>query len=81
MEQVVDHEQANLLGALLRTMEETYFDGKTPLRDCIERLFEKLQKQGFGAVRGDSIPGNLAMIRKQELYATVNRYRALKLMG
>ena len=81
VEQVVDQEQANLLGALLRTMEESYFDGKTPLRDCIERLFEKLQKQGFGAVHGDSIPGNLAMIRKQELYAMVNRYRALKLMG
>ena len=81
VEQVVDHEQANLLGALLRTMEESYFDGRTPLPDCIEQLYGRLQKQGFGAVHGDSVPGNLAMIRKQELYAMVNRYRALKLMG
>ena len=79
VEQVVDHEQANLLGLLLRTLEEDFFDGRTSLPDCIGQLYQRLQKQGFGAIHGDSIPGNLAMIRKQELYAMVNRYRALKL--
>ena len=79
VEQVVDHEQANLLGLLLRTLEEDFFDGRASLPDCIGQLYQRLQKQGFGAIHGDSIPGNLAMIRKQELYAMVNRYRALKL--
>ena len=79
VEQVVDHEQANLLGMLLRTLEEDYFDGRTLLSACVERLFQSLQKQGFSAIHGDTIPGNLAMVRKQELYAMVNRYRALKL--
>ena len=79
VEQVVDHEQANLLGMLLRTLEDDFFDGRTLLSACVERLFQSLQKQGFSAIHGDTIPGNLAMVRKQELYAMVNRYRALKL--
>ena len=79
MEQVIDSEQTNLLAVLLRTLEEDYFDGKTTLPECTERLYRDLRKDGFKAVHGDTIPGNLAMIRKQELYAMVNRYRALKL--
>ena len=79
MEQVVDHEQTNLLGALLRTMEESCFNGKKPLTQCVEELYQELLKKGFGAASGSSIPGNLAMIRRQELWAMVNRYRALKL--
>ena len=79
MEQVIDSEQANLLAVLLRTLEEDYFDGKTTLASCVEELYKLLLKDGFQAIHGDTIPGNLAMIRKQELYAMVNRYRALKL--
>ena len=79
VEQVVDPEQANLLGMLLRTLEEDYFDGRTLLSACVERLYDSLKKQGFSVVHGGSIPGNLAMVRIQELYAMVNRYRALKL--
>ena len=79
VEQVVDPEQANLLGMLLRTLEEDYFDGRTLLSACVERLYDSLKKQGFSIVHGGSIPGNLAMVRIQELYAMVNRYRALKL--
>ncbi|MBR6173645.1 MAG: ABC-ATPase domain-containing protein [Eubacterium sp.] len=79
VEQVIDSEQANLLALLLRTLEEDYFDGKNTLPSCVERLSEALQKEGFRSVHGDTIPGNLAMVRKQELYAMVNRYRALKL--
>ena len=79
VEQVVDPEQANLLGMLLRTLEEDYFDGRTLLSACVERLYDSLKKQGFSVVHGGIIPGNLAMVRIQELYAMVNRYRALKL--
>jgi len=80
VEQVIDSEQANLLAVLLRTLEEDYFDGRTSLPDCVERLYKSLEKAGFKAVvHGDTVPGNLAMVRKQELYAMINRYRSLKL--
>ncbi|MBR4732130.1 MAG: ABC-ATPase domain-containing protein [Lachnospiraceae bacterium] len=91
VEQVVDNEQTNLLGALLRTLEEQYFNGRDPLPKCVNTLYDRLSKQGFAACtqggRGDdgrgnasgSIPGNLAMVRPQELWAMVNRYRGLRL--
>lgn len=119
VEQVVDNEQTNLLGALLRTLEEQYFNGREPLPKCVDSLYDRLSKQGFAAAsssnrsagrssdtggqggRGSykegqngmignsacertsgnqdsgSIPGNFAMVRPQELWAMVNRYRGL----
>ena len=80
VEQVVDNEQTNLLGAMLRTLEEQYFNGRDPLPKCVNALYEKLSKQGFASCTASgSIPGNLAMVRPQELWAMVNRYRGLKL--
>jgi len=89
VEQVVDNEQTNLLGALLRTLEEKRFNGKDPLTKCVEDLYQNLMKNGFAAASGAApgsasnasvfIPGNLAMVRRQELWAMVNRYRALQL--
>ncbi len=78
VEQIVDNEQTNLLGALLRVLEEKSFNGKTTLTECVATLYSQLDTQGFKAVAGNNIPGNLAMIRIQELWAMVNRYRALK---
>ena len=79
VEQVTDNEQTNLLGGLLRTLEEEYFNGKTPLAECINELFSRLKTEGFASACGGQVPGNYAMIRKQELWAMVNRYRGLVL--
>lgn len=78
VEQVVDNEQTNLLGALLRTLEEQYFNGRDPLPKCVGSIYAQLQKTGFGAASQGSIPGNFAMVRSQELWAMVNRYRGLR---
>ena len=92
VEQVVDHEQTNLLGAMLRTLEEQYFTGRASLTECVGRLYDQYQKNGFAAACGQStgnsregsasqstVPGNLAAVRPQELWAMVNRYRGLQL--
>lgn len=79
VEQVVDNEQTNLLGAMLRTLEENYFDGKKPLTECINEMYGRFRTQGFKEVCSGQIPGNYAMVRIQELWAMVNRYRGLKL--
>lgn len=79
VEQVVDNEQTNLLGAILRTLEERYFNGRESLTTCVERLYDQLSNEGFLAVSCGQIPGNYAMIRRQELWAMINRYRGLAL--
>ena len=64
------------------------FDGKKTLGEAAEDVFDRVEKKGFVAFLGNSerggetrdgclIPGNLAMPRKQELYAALNRCREL----
>ena len=79
VEQVVDNEQTNLLGAMLRTLEEQYFNGREPLPKCVNALYDRFLTQGFGACAQGRIPGNFAMVRPQELWAMVDRYRGLQL--
>lgn len=80
VEQVVDNEQTNLLGAMLRKLEERYFNGKKPLTECVNELYFGLISRGFEAASPQGmIPGNYAMVRIQELWAMVNRYRGLQL--
>lgn len=80
VEQLADSEQLTCLGYLLRYMEEQEFDGRKEAGQIIKRLVKKLEAEGFAAVcESGNVPGNLAMPRKQEVYACVNRYRGMKL--
>ena len=80
VEQLADPEQLTCLGYLLRYMEEQEFDGRKEAGQIIKRLVKKLEAEGFAAVcESGNVPGNLAMPRKQEVYACVNRYRGMKL--
>ena len=66
-------------GAMLRKLEERYFNGKKPLNECVNELYSGFLSRGFDAVApSGQIPGNYAMVRKQELWAMVNRYRGLR---
>lgn len=77
VEQVVDPEQTNMLGLMLKTLEESYFNGQRSLSECLRNIYSRFEKNGFGEVANDMIPGNLAEVRFFELYAMVNRYRGL----
>ena len=69
----------------LKRMEEDGFDGKKTVQEQIVQLVAQIEKKGFAAVVGKEvrnqgdIPGNLAMPRKEEIFACMNRYRGLKL--
>lgn len=82
VEQLADSGQLQTLGHVMRYMEEQGFDGKRTLQELVDGLYEKLEKEGFSALfarrggHGD-LPGNLAMPRREELFACVNRYRKL----
>ncbi len=78
VEQLMDSEQLTTLGNIVKYLEEQMFDGRKTLGQAIEILYKKLDTQGLGAVcDGSYLPGNLAMPRKQEIYACLNRYRCL----
>ena len=63
-------------------MEEQGFDGTHTVQELLNRLYDKLEKEGFAAFfgkgnKGREIPGNLAMPRREELFACLNRYRRM----
>ena len=78
VEQLVDSEQLHTLGHLLHTVLTEGFDGKTTIVDAVDKLYERIDKQGFAAIGGSVIPGDLAMPRKQEFHGVINRYRGLR---
>jgi len=53
-------------------------DGRTTMQQLIEKLAAQMDSSGFKVICEESyLPGNLAMPRKQEIYACLNRYRRL----
>lgn len=78
VEQLVDSEQLNTLGQIVRFLEEEVFDGKKTLGQAVEQAEKLLDKRGpAGMCEGNIVPGNLARPRIQEIYACMNRYRKL----
>ena len=79
VEQIADGEQTATLSHVVKYVAEQL--EKNP-RQEIERLLEhvcqKMEKDGPGALSRGNVPGNLAEVRRQEIYACINRYRGFK---
>lgn len=61
VEQLVDSEQLNTLGQIVRFLEEEIFDGRKTLGQAIEQVENVLDKKGLaGVCEGNTVPGNLA---------------------
>lgn len=79
VEQIADSEQAVTLGHLLAYAESSLFHGTMTIQEAVDILMELLERKGPGAVVGGGIPSGLAMPRRQEIFACINRYRRLGL--
>jgi predicted ABC-class ATPase len=78
VEQLVDSEQLTALSYMVKYLKLHSFDGKNTIRESVERLYSQIAQKGFEAfIQEPSIPGNLCLPRKQELYAALDRCREL----
>ncbi len=78
VEQIVDTEQLNSIGAIMKWSEENMMKKSLPFEAMIEEVYSEINKNGLISI--DKIyggSGSLAMPRKQEVMATYNRYRKL----
>ncbi|MGN0395127.1 MAG: ABC-ATPase domain-containing protein [Coprococcus sp.] len=77
VEQIVDTEQVNTLAHIILYLIQNEFDGKKTLKDAIDKLYMRIEKDGFHSfcTCGSKVPGGLAMPRKQEIFAAINRCR------
>lgn len=80
VEQLVDSEQTMALGYMVKYARQRLFDGKKDLRSVAKLLEKMVQEKGIGAVcESRYLPCNLAVPRIQEIYACMNRCRALRI--
>lgn len=80
VEQIVDSEQVSALGNCVRYAEKYLLDGKKSLQKVTEELEQKIEKDGLAVLcESRSNIACIAMPRKQEIHACLNRYRGLKL--
>lgn len=78
VEQLADTEQLAALAYLLKYAEGHCFDGKRTLTQAVDMLEGVIKEKGLSAICESSyLPCGLAMPRRQEIFACVNRYRRL----
>lgn len=78
LEQLADPEQLSMLAQIVKYAELNVLDGKKTLAQVIDILETLLTQKGFGGICGErNVASGLAMPRRQEIFACLNRYRRL----
>ena len=75
IEQLIDSEQTQALGGLLKYAVEKLIDGKRTLPEIVEILCDRLEKEDMSFLAEGYISCGYAVPRRQEIYACFNRYR------
>lgn len=79
VEQLADIEQLCALGYLLKYAEMRMVDGRKTVGQVVELLWKEMERNGLASMAGSGyLPTDLALPRKQEIFACFNRYRQLK---
>ncbi len=79
VEQLVDSEQLRALGYICKYLHENVLNGKITLQNAVKGIDKGLQENGFAFICGKTVPCDLAMPRKQEIFACLNRCRNVKI--
>jgi len=80
IEQLTHPSQTNAIAEIIRYISRRYMNGKTCLSSIIDQVLDDIEKYGLDVISPfyGQHPGNLALPRKQEIAAAINRYRDLK---
>ena len=81
LEQLADSEQTAALSYMLALAEKNLLNGRQTLQQLVDAICTILEQKGLaGLAPGSSyLPTDLAVPRRQEIFACFNRYRGLKL--
>lgn len=78
LEQLAHPEQLSMLAQIVKYAQLRVFDGKKTLIQVVDILQKQMRDKGFAGICGDrNVFSGLAMPRRQEIFACLNRYRQL----
>lgn len=76
VEQLADSEQTVMLGYMLKYVLQNVSGGGRTLTEIVDVLTDCVKKKGMEGIYGGSyLPTGLALPRRQEIFACLNRYR------
>ena len=81
VEQIVDNDQLNAIGAIMKWIEDNSMNKNLSLEEVVDEAYNEIKRKGLisiDKVKGGS--GSLALPRKQEIIASYNRFRKLRIM-
>ena len=81
VEQIVDNEQLNSIGFIMKWIEENMMNQNLSLEEVVNKAYNEIKRNGLismDKIKGGS--GNLALPRKQEVMAAYNRFRKLRIL-
>lgn len=80
LEQLADDSQTNALAVMIDFARKRILDDRLTLSQATDRLYEWICRFGLDQISSSAAhQGNLALPRKQEFCAALNRYRGLKI--
>jgi len=80
LEQLVDDSQTNCIAMMFDFFQNNILDEKMTIAQAVDQIYNYIDRKGLDAISPYSgHPGNLALPRKQEFCAALNRYRGLKI--
>ncbi len=80
LEQLAGNSQTNAITAMIDYFKDEVLDEEMTLSEAVDRIYEKIEADGLDGISPfDGHPGNMALPRKQEFCAAINRYRGLKM--
>ena len=78
VEQLLDSEQTTTLSYCLKALVDKLEKAPQDIEALVEQLDKQIKRDGLASLcKGSYLPATLAGVRKQEIYACVNRYRGL----
>ncbi|WP_271401254.1 ABC-ATPase domain-containing protein [Salinicoccus roseus] len=79
LEQLVDASQTNCIAVMLDYFRNEVLDDRRTLSEAADVIYAHIEKNGLDSISPyTGHPGNLALPRKQEFCAAINRYRGLR---
>lgn len=79
VEQIVDSEQLNTIGAVMKYVENKLMGKDLTLIEITDKMITEINNNLIGIDSTKGGYGSLAMVRKQEIICAYNRYRKLKI--
>lgn len=81
LEQLVDDSQTNCIAVMLDYLRKHILDDKITISEAVDVLLNRIENAGLDSISPyTGHPGNLALPRKYEICAAINRYRGLKVL-